>query len=105
MIHFGCCRSISYISIVAELKLDTKPLTFSLSKVHISAEPAFVTGTTLINLALFTSLAAVVLKRESRLTFHFVVSHVKDCNVMIVPAQTKVHSDPLMYLIYRSSDR
>lgn len=62
-------------------------------------------GITLINLALETSTTDVVVKSESRLTFHLVVSHVKDCNVIIEPAHTNVHSEPAMYLLYLSSDR
>jgi len=80
-------------------------LTLSLSSLQISADPAFVIGMTLINLAFRTSLVVVEVNRESRLTFHFVVSHVKDCAVTIEPAQTNVHSEPAMYVLYLSSDR
>ena len=61
-------------------------------------------GITLINLALETSAADVDVNRESRLTFHLVVSHVKDCNVIIEPAHTNVHSEPAINLWYLSSD-
>lgn len=71
-------------------------LTFSLSNEQTSADPALVTGMTLISLALLTSFVVVDVKRESMLTFHLVVSHVRDCAVIIEPAQTKVHSDPAM---------
>lgn len=60
---------------------------------------------TLIDLAAYTYEAVVEVKREFRLTFHCVVSQVRDWMLMIEPAQTKVHSDPLMYLVYRSSER
>ena len=79
--------------------------TLSLSNLQTSAEPAFVTGMTLINLALRTSLVVVDVNSESRLTFHFVVSQVNVCNDPIVPAQTTVHSVPLMYVVYRSSEK
>lgn len=79
--------------------------TVSLRIVQISAEPALVTGITLISRACGTSLALVVVKRASRLTFHLVVNHVNDCSVMIDPAQTKVHSGPSIYFWYRSSER
>lgn len=69
-------------------------LTLSLCKWQISADPALVTGMTLISLASRTLLAVVEVNRESRLTFHFVVSQVNDCAVIIEPAQTNVHSDP-----------
>lgn len=72
--------------------------TVSLTIVHISAEPAFVTGMTLISRACGTSSALVVVKSASRSTFHLVVNHVNDCSVIIDPAQTKVHSGPSMYL-------
>ena len=52
-----------------------------------------------------TALAVIDVNRASILTFHLVVSHVRDCSVTIEPAQTNVHSDPLMYVVYRSSDR
>lgn len=71
--------------------------TVSLRIVQISAEPAFVTGMTLMSRACGTSLALVVVKSALRLTFHFVVNHVNDCNVMTDPAQTNVHSGPSMY--------
>ena len=80
-------------------------LTSSLISLQTSADPAFVTGMTLISCALRTSLAVVEVNRESILTFHLVVSHVKDCTVTIAPAQTNVHSDPAMYVLYLSSDR
>ena len=79
--------------------------TLSRSNLQTSADPAFVTGITLISLALRTSLAVVDVNKESRLTFHFVVSQVKDCSERMEPAQTNVHSDPLMYVLYRSSER
>ena len=60
---------------------------------------------TLISFAVWTSLVVVDVNRESRLTFHLVVSHVKDCNVTIEPAQTNVHSDPAIYVLYLSSER
>lgn len=62
-------------------------------------------GITLINLASRTVAAFEVVKSASTFTFHFVVSQVRDCAVIIEPAQTKVHSDPAMYLLYLSSDR
>lgn len=80
-------------------------LTLSLSSLQISADPAFVTGMTLMSEASRTSLDFIDVNRASILTFHLVVSHVKDCSVIIEPAQTNVHSDPLMYVLYRSSDR
>lgn len=46
--------------------------------VQISADPAFVTGMTLINFAFSTFLTLVDLKAASRFTFHLVVSHVRD---------------------------
>ena len=55
--------------------------------------------------ALLTSGALVEVNSASILTFHFVVSHVRDCAVIIDPAQTKVHSEPAIYLLYLSSDR
>ena len=58
-----------------------------------------------MSVASCTALALIDVNRASMLTFHFVVSHVKDCSVTIEPAQTNVHSDPFMYLLYRSSDR
>ena len=67
--------------------------------VHISADPAFVTGITLISLAFGTSFAFVEVNRESRLTFHLVTSHASDCTVTIDPAHTNVHSDPAMYVL------
>lgn len=79
--------------------------TVSLIRVQISADPALVTGITLINLARGTSATEVDVKSASRLTFHLVVSHVKDCSVNIEPAHTKVHSEPAMYLLYLSSER
>ena len=80
-------------------------LTLSLSSLQISADPAFVTGMTLIREASRTTLPLLHVKRASILTFHFVVSQVKDCSVNIEPAHTNVHSDPFMYVLYRSSDR
>lgn len=80
-------------------------LTLSLTRGQIPADPAFVTGITLISFALATSGEVIDVKRASRLTFHLVVSHVRDCIVKIEPAQTKVHSEPAMYVLYRSSDR
>lgn len=79
--------------------------TLSLSKGHISADPALVTGMTLMSLALRTSLAVIDVNRVARLTFHCVVSHAKDCAVIIEPAQTNVHSDPAIYELYLSSER
>ena len=58
-----------------------------------------------MSLALRTSAALVDVNKASILTFHFVVSHVSDWAVIIDPAHTNVHSDPLIYLLYRSSDR
>lgn len=52
-----------------------------------------------------TALALIDVNRASMLTFHLVVSQVKDCSVTIEPAQTNVHSDPFMYVLYRSSDK
>ena len=52
-----------------------------------------------------TAVALIEVNRASTSTFHLVVSQVKDCSVTIEPAQTKVHSDPFMYVLYRSSDR
>lgn len=52
-----------------------------------------------------TALALIAVNRASILTFHLVVSQVKDCSVTIEPAQTNVHSDPFMYVLYRSSDK
>ena len=52
-----------------------------------------------------TSLDLVHVNKASIFTFHLVVSQVKDCSVKMEPAQTNVHSDPSMYLLYRSSDR
>lgn len=43
-----------------------------------------------------TAFALIDVNRASILTFHLVVSQVKDCNVTIEPAQTNVHSDPFM---------
>lgn len=79
--------------------------TVSLIKGQISADPALVMGITLINLAWGTSATEVDVKSASRLTFHLVVSHVRDCNVKIEPAHTKVHSEPAMYVLYLSSER
>ena len=79
--------------------------TLSLTKGQISAEPAFAMGITLIDLAFETSLAGLEVKKASMFTFHFVTSHVKDCRLMIEPAHTNVHSEPPMYLLYRSSLR
>ena len=53
-------------------------------------------GMTLINVASLTAFAFVVVKSASILTFHFVVSQVRDCAVTMDPAQTKVHSEPAM---------
>ena len=58
-----------------------------------------------MSLASRTLLAVVEVNKESRLTFHFVVSHVNDCADIMEPAQTNVHSEPAMYVLYRSSDR
>jgi len=58
-----------------------------------------------MSLALLRSAALVEVKSASILTFHFVVSHVRDCAVIIEPAQTNVHSEPAMYLLYLCSDR
>ena len=52
-----------------------------------------------------TSLTLIHVNKASMFTFHLVVNHVKDCNVIIEPAQTNVHSEPFMYVLYRSSDR
>lgn len=79
--------------------------TVSLIRVQISADPALVMGITLINLAWGTSATEVEVKSASRLTFHLVVSHVRDCNVKIEPAHTNVHSEPAMYVLYLSSER
>jgi len=86
-------------------KFSLEMLTLSLRSLQISADPAFVTGITLINFAFRTSLVVVDVNRESMLTFHFVESQVKDCAVTIEPAQTNVHSDPAMYVLYLSSER
>lgn len=74
------------------------PLTVSLSILQISADPAFVTGKTLINFASWTFCALVEVKRAFRLTFQWVQSQTKLWAVMIVPHQTNVHSDPPIYL-------
>lgn len=68
----------------------------SLVRAHIAADPALVTGITLICVALETSVQEVDVNSASRLTFHLVVSHVRDCIVNIEPAQTNVHSEPAM---------
>lgn len=73
--------------------------TVSLTIGQISADPAFVTGRTLINFASETFFAAVDVKKAFRLTFQFVLSQTKLCAVMIVPHQTKVHSCPPMCLL------
>ena len=52
-----------------------------------------------------TALALIHVNKASILTFHLVVSQVKDCSVKMEPAQTKVHSDPSMYVLYLSSER
>ena len=80
-------------------------LTLSLSNLQISADPAFVTGMTLMREASRTALALIHVNKASILTFHLVESQVKDCSVTIEPAQTNVHSDPFIYVLYRSSDR
>lgn len=54
-------------------------------------------GMTLINLASRTVAAFEVVKSASTFTFHFVESQVRDCAVIMEPAQTKVHSEPAMY--------
>ena len=73
--------------------------TLSLVIGRISAEPAFVIGMTLIKVASRTAFAFVVVKRASIFTFHFVESQVRDWAVTIDPAQTKVHSEPAMYVL------
>lgn len=52
-----------------------------------------------MSLAFLTSVAVIEVNRVARLTFHCVVSQVKDCAVTIEPAQTNVHSDPAMYVL------
>ncbi len=79
--------------------------TVSLINVQISADPAFVIGMTLITFAFETSVTEIDVKAASRLTFHLVVSHVRDCKLNIAPAHTNVHSEPPMYSLYLSSER
>ena len=83
---------------VLESPSSSTSLTLSRINLQTSADPAFVTGIILISIALCTSRAFVDVNNESMFTFHFVVSHVRVCRESIEPAQTNVHSDPLIYL-------
>lgn len=103
MRYFSCLHSAGTVSEVLHTILAVH--TVSLIRVQISADPALVTGMTLINLAWGTSATVVDEKSASRLTFHLVVSHVRDCSEKIEPAHTNVHSEPAMYVLYLSSER
>ena len=66
---------------------------------QISADPALVTGMTLMSCAFAKSFVVVVVNHVSMFTFHFVVNQVSICRDAIDPAQTVVHSEPLIYLV------
>jgi hypothetical protein len=80
-------------------------LTLSRTIWHISADPAFATGMTLISLASWTDFAATEVKSDFRLTFQCVHSQIKLWAVMIVPHQTNVHSEPPICFSYKSGVR